>query len=221
MLVSHRKKFIYTKTVKTAGTSVECYFEPYCMPEGEWRFSHHRDEYTGKSGIIGCRGPHIEGKTWFNHMTAENIRERLGHEVWKDYLKFCVVRNPFDMLVSWFYFQFARGLIDREEERHPGDLFRERMSHGIPLLGRGQYVIDGSYCMDTVIRFERLESDTQRVCDRLDIPFEPQRLPKLKSGFRDNSIPLQAFYSAELIEKVNETYKFELDKFGYSFEACQ
>jgi hypothetical protein len=31
MLVSHLKKFIFTKTKKTAGTSVESVFEPYCM----------------------------------------------------------------------------------------------------------------------------------------------------------------------------------------------
>ena len=43
MLISHRKQFIYTKTAKTAGTSVESYFEKYCMPEGKWQFSHgHR-----------------------------------------------------------------------------------------------------------------------------------------------------------------------------------
>lgn len=35
MLISHRKRFIFTKTAKTAGTSVESYFEQYCMPEGE------------------------------------------------------------------------------------------------------------------------------------------------------------------------------------------
>ncbi|KPA10844.1 hypothetical protein MHK_008953, partial [Candidatus Magnetomorum sp. HK-1] len=45
MLVSHRHKFIYTKTFKTAGTSVESYFEPFCMNDGEWSRSHPRDQY--------------------------------------------------------------------------------------------------------------------------------------------------------------------------------
>ena len=31
MLISHRKKFIFTKTKKTAGTSVESVFETYCI----------------------------------------------------------------------------------------------------------------------------------------------------------------------------------------------
>jgi len=45
MLVSHRYRFIYTKTIKTGGTSVESYFEPYCMADGEWTESQKRDEY--------------------------------------------------------------------------------------------------------------------------------------------------------------------------------
>ena len=56
MLISHRKKFIFMKTVKTAGTSTESYFEQYCMPDGEWQQSHGRDEYATKTGIIGCNG---------------------------------------------------------------------------------------------------------------------------------------------------------------------
>ena len=36
MLVSHARKFIYTKTLKTAGTSVEVFLEPYCRPPAKW-----------------------------------------------------------------------------------------------------------------------------------------------------------------------------------------
>ena len=53
MLISHRKQFIFTKTVKTAGTSVESYFEQFCKPDGEWQESHAHEEYVSKSGIIG------------------------------------------------------------------------------------------------------------------------------------------------------------------------
>ncbi len=36
MLVSNRKKFIFTKTKKTAGTSVKSFFEPYSMNDKEY-----------------------------------------------------------------------------------------------------------------------------------------------------------------------------------------
>lgn len=73
MLVSHKKEFIYTKTVKTAGTSIEVYFEPYCLPEGEWELSNKRDVYEGGTGIIGYHeGGDIAGKKWYHHMSRKN-----------------------------------------------------------------------------------------------------------------------------------------------------
>jgi len=52
MLVSHRKKFIYTKTAKTAGTSVESYFEPFCLPEGDWKLEHTRDDAQFQRRVV-------------------------------------------------------------------------------------------------------------------------------------------------------------------------
>jgi hypothetical protein len=89
VLISHRYRFIYTKTVKTAGTSVESYFERFCMPEGEWAYSHAREEYESPSGIIGYRGPEEPPKSkWYNHMPAELIRQQIGTEIWNSYFKF-------------------------------------------------------------------------------------------------------------------------------------
>jgi hypothetical protein len=56
MLVSHRYKFFYTKTCKIAGSSVESYFERFCMPEGEWTQQHFRDQLISDTGIVDFRG---------------------------------------------------------------------------------------------------------------------------------------------------------------------
>ena len=75
MLVSHRKKFIYTKTTKTAGTSIESYFEKYCLPENEWIESHDREFYIGETGIIGCRGNKCkEDDIFISHDPAIKIK---------------------------------------------------------------------------------------------------------------------------------------------------
>ena len=76
MLVSHRKKFIYTKTVKTAGTSVESYFEKYCMLEGAWEFAHGREEFVSAEGIIGYRGNNAREKKLYNHMPKQSVGHR-------------------------------------------------------------------------------------------------------------------------------------------------
>ena len=89
-LVSHRHKFIYTKTAKTGGTSVESYFERFCMPGNEWTLSQAREEHVSEFGIVGFRGAKRPANcTWWNHMPASLIREAVGEEVWETYYKFC------------------------------------------------------------------------------------------------------------------------------------
>ena len=108
MLVSHRKKFIFTKTKKTAGTSVESVFEPYCLPEGTWKQTHYTPERISADGIIGYRGNGGQKAIFWNHMPAELIRNRIGEDIWNEYFKFTVIRNPFDKLVSGFYMHWSQ-----------------------------------------------------------------------------------------------------------------
>jgi Sulfotransferase family len=231
MLVSHRKHFIYTKTAKTAGTSVEVYFEPYCTPEGEWRFQHGHAEYKSDSGIIGYRGKKNGEKKWFNHMPAALIQRQLGKDVWDEYFKFCVVRNPFDKVVSAFHFAEAqksdpvagekrrtrtKSLADTVHRFPIKERFRSWILEGSFPMDRGAYTIDGKICMDYFIRYEDMENGVKHVCQVLEIPFEPERIPNLKTGFRPRGLSLRDYYSPETIKLVVEQYAFEFNNFGYS-----
>lgn len=233
MLVSHRKRFIYTKTVKTGGTSVESYFEPYCMPEGTWSFAHERDETVTDAGIIGCRGVDKQGKTWFNHMAAQRIKRKLGDRVWNDYFKFCVIRNPFDKLVSAFHFFEQRFQIEGKfprtkrmnldeaeflkalEGKSLEERFRLWIAAGGGVDDRNKYVINGEICVDFFIRQERLVEDVAQVCDRLHLPFEPERIPQLKSGVRPGDRLLSDYYDAATVAKVEQDYALEINLFKY------
>ncbi len=222
MLISHRKKFIYTKTVKTAGTSIEVYFEPYCMPEGEWTFQDGRLEYISETGIIGCRTGNpiiIQGSTWWNHMPAVAIRALIGSEIWDSYFKFCAVRNPFDKLVSAYHF-FGPCKADPANPDAPSlqDDFERWLTAGPLPIDRNKYVIDGQFCMDDVIRYENLPEDIERICRKLDIPFRPAELLELKKRTTPRT-PLKNYYSPRSLEFVQEKFGFELEKFGYSAPA--
>jgi hypothetical protein len=211
MLVSHRESFIYTKTAKTASTSVESYFEPYCMPPGTWQFEHGRDELVCEDGIIGYRGEHTAGKRWFNHMPCTAIREQLGEALWDAYFKFAVIRDPFDKLLSGYFFQ-------QRPEGSTKELvegFRRWVREGGSIIDRHTYTLGGEVCMDYFIRYERLDEGVQTVCRRLGVPFDAARLPRLKAGFRERSIPLVEFYDRETVDRAMELYAFELDYFGY------
>ncbi|MFK7848636.1 MAG: sulfotransferase family 2 domain-containing protein [Rhodothermales bacterium] len=216
MLVSHLYRFIYTKTSKTASTSVEVFFEPYCMREGEWDFSHGRDEYESEAGIIGERGKDQTGKKWYNHMPASAIKEKLGTEIWDSYFKFCTIRNPFDKLISGFHFDFPQFKENNADKTLMKKAFRERIINGKFLDDRNRYIIGDKMCVDSVIRYEYLQEDMKRICNRLGISYEPARLPRLKAQFRPSGVEYQAYYDLDTIATVANYYKFEILNFQFS-----
>lgn len=240
MLISHRKRFIFTKTSKTAGTTVEAYFEPYCLPEGQWSFSHRRGEYVSETGIVGYRGP-LSGRklpVWYNHMSARKIRDRIGANTWDAYFKFTVVRNPFDKLISTFFMyenrkkkytilQKLKALvkkavdrgnpIDRVSGRTDVARFRSWIRKGGSNIDRNKYLIDGKECVDFFIRFENMSDDIKTVCDRLSLPFESSRINWLKKGKRPKDIHIRDYYDSRTEEIVRGLYSWEFQRFGYEF----
>jgi hypothetical protein len=219
VLVSHPYRFIYTKTLKTAGTSVEIYFEDACTsPESAVVRGHHVEETETSAGVIGYRGPDPSGRRWYNHMPASAIRKLLGHETWTNYYKFCVVRNPFDKLVSLWWFNNAKqGL------RYDGDPFsmikadfsRWCVDHASYAIDRDKYMIDGAVAMDCFIRYESLLQGLEQVCRQVGYPFRPGALGWYKNEARVTRQPFVDYYDPSAIAAVEANFAWELDYFGY------
>jgi hypothetical protein len=197
------------------------------MPDGEWEFSHARDEYESETGIVGYRGYHPEEHKWFGHMPAARIKALVGDSVWDSYFKFCVVRNPFDKAVSAFHY------FERRQDEYTGiDKLKakiERLLQGSSSVKRfrrwladgrfyddsDKYMIDGKVAVDYFIRYEDLSGGVEHVCQKLDLPFEPDRLPRLLSGIRPEGKDLSSYFDEKSIDIITHKYAWQLDRFGY------
>jgi hypothetical protein len=221
MLISHSHSFIYAKTMKTAGTSVEIYFEGACLPPASNVVRGHAIEETVTAvGIIGHRGGEKTGLTWYNHMSAETILDQVGVRIWDRYFKFCVIRNPFDKLVSyWWMF-----VTPQDRERYKGadfseiraDFSRWVAAHGSLVEDRHTYLIDGAPCMDFFIRYDRLLEEIEWVCSQIDYPYLPELLGSYKSNLRTNKRSFREYYEPAALIAVENAFGWELEYFGYS-----
>lgn len=92
MIISHKHKFIFVKTAKTAGSSVESWLVPALGPEDE---------------IISPGKNETPSGTLYYHAPAKLIK-RLRPREWEEYLTWAIVRDPLDRLVSAYFHRKAR-----------------------------------------------------------------------------------------------------------------
>ena len=221
MLVSHRYRFIFVKTKKSAGSSVELAFEPYARPESWVPPSGELDfptlEMVSEAGIVGARSPEAKKNAkYFDHMPAQTIRREVTPKVWKQYFKFCTIRNPWDKTVSFFHFTH------KDLRDAPTKQVIRRFRRWVDSAGRrrgldkGIYWIDGAPAMDGYIRYHALAADTAAVAARLGI--EEVKIGNVHTEHRQRGVPYEEYYDQDARSAVAETYADEIAHFGWTFD---
>lgn len=105
MIVSHKYKYIFTKPRKVASTSLEIALSQHCGPEDiiTPNISSNKiddDSYTDRAqNDVG----------FFNHIRPSRIKKKIGSKTFNEYTVFTVVRNPWDMLVSRYFWETSGG----------------------------------------------------------------------------------------------------------------
>lgn len=229
MIISHTHKFIFIKSWKTAGTSIEAALSEHgsgddiVTPLGDYGFNRdEKGEWVHKSMNEG---------NFHQHDDALTIKRQIPPEVWADYFKFSIARNPWDRMISLFYW---------ENRRTPPPLVKKRFYHhlGVPFdemrdvrksfsefvkksdweTNDRFYVIDNQLCADYVIRYENLADGLSEVCKTVGIP--TTSLPQLKSGMREKSHHYSEYYDEETRNIVAERHMNDIQLLGYRFESA-
>ena len=159
MIISHKHKFIFVKTRKTAGTSLEIGLSEHCGAQDVITPISPKDELLRAS--LGFRGVQnhqlpigffrrlersFAGRHthYFNHMSAAKIIRYVGEELWNDYFTFTIEREPFGKAISSYYFR------ERKNHRSIEDYIADCSPHR--LSNWGMYADESGPRVDYVIR---------------------------------------------------------------------
>lgn len=214
MIVSHQHKFIFIKTKKTAGTSLEISLSGICGPRDVITPITPADELIRKE--MGHRGPQNfrnDGFNYFNHMAAMDVRQALGKDVWNTYFKFCFERNPWDKVISWYYWEIGQG------RQMTFDEFM-RSGHFTLVGGPGGFDLytdeRQEIIVDRVYLYENLRESLSDLARRFNVEAIP-RMPMAKSGYRKDRKPYSDAYSDFHRTLVQRAFQREIGLFNYRF----
>lgn len=158
------------------------------------------------------------------HKFAKNYKKVVGNKKWTNYFKFTFVRNPWDKMVSQYFYIQKRKEGKYELTVREFILAFESCPESEYINGNGiavsfnpiqlPWILDdnGNCLVDFIGRYENLQEDFNTVCDKIGIP--RQQLPhKNKSKHKHYT----EYYDDETREIVAEKYAKDIEYFGYKF----
>lgn len=231
MIISHKYKFIFIKTNKTAGTSIEIALARFCGDDDIITPNDPKDEDIRKQ--LNYPGPQNWEAPFYNyrfrdiyrliqrqkkkprfyhHMSASEIKGLVDESIWKDYYKFCFERNPWDRMISFYYWRYKSG---------PRPSVSEFIRSEDPLLlhkyGYRLYTVNDEVAVDRICRFENLTAELEAVGRKLGFP-ETLALPRAKTSFRKDRRHYRDVLNADDREKIARLFEKEIRLMNYQFD---
>lgn len=201
MIISHQYKFIFIKTYKTAGTSLEAYLSEFC----------------GESDVLTPIYPLVPGHLarndagFYNHIPAIEVQKKVGTEVWNSYFKFCVERNPWDKVLSFYWMERHRngGSLDIDDF-----LGREQIGLNWPLYTDHHQTRP---IVDKVLKYETLDADLEQVFKKLGLPWDGKLKINAKSEYRQDRRHYRDVLTAQQAEIIARRFALEIDWHQYVY----
>lgn len=216
MLVSHSHRFIFLKTFKTAGTSVFEALVPFCAPRGWDPVANRNEGYAGPEGFVGGMKGHDIPHGLARHSRARPIRKLVGRDVWNRYAKIANVRNPYDKVVSQYFFHMNRQGLNVMEARDGAAVadFRRWVASAPDFLtDTGMLTLGDEVIIDRFIRYEALDEDMAALRAGLSLPYF--EIGRKNGNVRLDPTPYWAYYDQETAKPIFDAFPLEFTAFGY------
>jgi hypothetical protein len=241
MIASYEHNYIFIKTGKVAGTSVEMALSRFCGPRDIITPIYPRNEIHRKPPARHAQNfstdPELERRmaeladkadlialwnvfrelepksVYHNHMKAAAIRERIGDAFWNNAFKFTIDRHPYERVISNALWL----IVDREREpKFEPEKVQATVEESIERLlpSVDTYSIDGQLAVDRILRYETLTDDLASIADRVGGDISAI-LPRAKSGIRRPEHSVANLLSAAQKRRIAERHAATFELLGY------
>lgn len=195
MIISHKHKFIFFHIPKCAGSSI---FHGLCE---NLKYYNSESQTTVNSdiAILATNNLKLSNSTIKQHLSFRFVDLCFNIDL-NDYFKFSFVRNPWDRLISYYFYQNIQ-IPFNEYAKNSCDCQFNWIKKNEEELG-----------VDFVGKTENLQEDFDKVCETIGI--DKFELSHRNKSQRPN---YQDYYNEESKRYVLENYKKDIDIFNYNF----
>ena len=218
MRISHKHRFIFLAIPRTGSTTMRKILDDYSDIK-----SIHKSEITDKF-------------PFYNHISAlelKNIFEKRCWE-WSNYKKFCVIRNPYDRVVSLYHHHLQMKAKRFKKTEVIGNLVGQVKNIVRPVVTFRDYVMginpekrlptslksfiadeSGNFLVEDILMFEKLSKDLPSYLDNLGINITAEDIPHLNASRKRGEY--RDCYDEDTKQRVSALYAYEISRFGYRF----
>jgi hypothetical protein len=231
MIISHEHKFIFIKTAKTAGTSIEVALAQICGDKDvitplsgsqEANRSGRGAQNLELDHPLVPKRPLLQRllrrpeRSWhpsigyYSHMPAWRVRTYVGEEIWNTYFTFAFERNPWDRQVSHYHYK-----IKNKNPKPAFDRYLARKNKAF-VDNYDLYSENGEIIVDFVGRYENLAEDFNTVLKRLGLEGKTS-LSKVNTT-PNRATDYRSYFIDETRKRIESWYQPEIKAFAYSFD---
>lgn len=219
MIINHTYKFVFIHIPKAAGTSLTNALSP---------LTKYRDQEIGGTHLGQKVGEYYAKRYGLRkHSTAVDIRHVMTAAEWSGYLKFAIVRNPFDRLLSAYHFLKGwEGLPKHHREKI--DLYKSAqhfLDSGVWAEWAGPdnifkpqstWICDNKsneIIVDFLGKTEDLTTDLHEIVKRLKVTREVGDLRTLNKSQKASG---QVTWTDDVLGLFRQRYGDDIELFGYA-----
>lgn len=211
MIASFKHNFIFLKTRKVGGTSLEIVLSSWCgdedicsplLPEDE----EIRAAYGGKArNFLAPDG----SERFYNHMFARDVRRELP-ELWDKAFKFTVERHPYEKVVSRAWWEIGkRGASSAALSAEIDRAIESRMYTDVAI-----YWSRSGILVNEIWRYDEMWDRLRALARRLGLP-GPVEPPRAKGQHRQDRRPAREVLSKSQRDKIYSGARIEFDLLGF------